>query len=194
MKYLIFIVQAFFLTSTLASEYQLVKSKYIGQENRSIKSLSPSDIKALKNGKGWGLAKAAELNGVPGPKHILEMKNEIKLSMNQIDKIKVLFNKMKRDAIPLGKKLIQLEKELNDSFANRVVNQYSLKEVLKRIVKVRMDLRFVHLNAHLSSLPVLSKKQLRSYNTLRGYNQGDLCKNVPKGHNPKMWKKHNGCN
>ena len=63
----------------LASEPSY-KSKYVGQEKREIKSLSESDIEELKNGGGWGLAKAAELNGVPGPVHLLEMKKEIGLN------------------------------------------------------------------------------------------------------------------
>ncbi len=45
------------------------KSKYVGEVKREIKSLSESDIEELENGKGWGFAKAAELNGVPGPIH-----------------------------------------------------------------------------------------------------------------------------
>ncbi len=52
-------------------------SKYSGQEQRIIKSLSPDDIAELRRGGGWGLAKAAELNGVPGPVHLLEMKEAI---------------------------------------------------------------------------------------------------------------------
>jgi hypothetical protein len=53
-----------------------LKSKYAGEEKREIKSLSATDIEELQNGKGWGLAKAAELNGIPGPVHLLEMKEE----------------------------------------------------------------------------------------------------------------------
>ena len=30
------------------------KSKYAGQENREIKSLSPNDIEELQKGAGWG--------------------------------------------------------------------------------------------------------------------------------------------
>ena len=59
-------------------------SKYVGQEKRDIKSLSDEDIKELKAGAGWGLAKAAELNELPGPKHILEMKKEIELTFEQV--------------------------------------------------------------------------------------------------------------
>ncbi len=46
-------------------------SKYSGQEKRTIKSLSPDDIAELERGGGWGLAKAAELNGLPGPAHLI---------------------------------------------------------------------------------------------------------------------------
>ncbi|MBL4876875.1 MAG: hypothetical protein JKY10_10340, partial [Cohaesibacteraceae bacterium] len=54
-------------------------SHYAGEENRAIKSLSNADIAELKRGGGWGLAKAAELNGVPGPSHLLKMKNQVGL-------------------------------------------------------------------------------------------------------------------
>ena len=55
-------------------------SKYVGQETRKIKSLSADDIAELTKGGGWGLAKAAELNGYPGPAHILEMGSKIGLN------------------------------------------------------------------------------------------------------------------
>jgi hypothetical protein len=50
-------------------------SKYIGQENRIIKSLSSEDIESLETGTGdafGGMARLAELNGYPGPRHILD--------------------------------------------------------------------------------------------------------------------------
>ena len=71
------------LPVSVFSSDQYYKSKYAGEEKREIKSLSAADIDELKNGKGWGLAKAAELNGVPGPVHLLEMKNEIHLTPEQ---------------------------------------------------------------------------------------------------------------
>lgn len=58
-------------------------SKYVGEEHRTIKSLSSDDINELKKGGGWGLAKVAELNGVPGPAHILEMEQKINLTHEQ---------------------------------------------------------------------------------------------------------------
>ena len=47
---------------------------YAGLEARAIKSLSAADVQELRRGGGWGLALPAELNGVPGPAHLLELK------------------------------------------------------------------------------------------------------------------------
>lgn len=43
-----------------------------GHETRDIKALSSDEVAALLAGKGMGYAKAAELNGYPGPAHVLE--------------------------------------------------------------------------------------------------------------------------
>lgn len=168
-------------------------SKYKGQQSRVIKSLSKDDMQQLNQGKGWGLAKAAELNGVPGPVHLLQMKQQIALSKDQIIKIKAIFNDMQSKAIPLGKKLIQLESKLNDSFANRKITAESLSHQLDDIARVTKELRYVHLVAHLATPSILSEFQITKYNKLRGYGDGDPCKNIPMGHNEDLWKKHNGC-
>ena len=109
--------------NSTADSTQHYGSKYTGQEYREIKSLSSEDIDELQNGKGWGLAKAAELNGIPGPVHLLEMKEEIKLSGIQVSQIERLYAKMKNDAIPLGLKLIEFERELNNAFADRTIGE-----------------------------------------------------------------------
>ena len=46
---------------------------YAGQQARAIKSLSDEDIAALLKGEGMGMAAAAELNGYPGPAHVLQL-------------------------------------------------------------------------------------------------------------------------
>ena len=168
-------------------------SPYKGQEKRAIKSLSASDIDDLKNGRGWGLAKAAELNGVPGPIHLLEMKNEINLSADQVKKIEALYLDMKKRAISLGLELIELEQTLNESFASNSITEDKLKNQLEKIAQVRSKLRFVHLSAHLKTPDILSHQQIQHYNKLRGYSSDDPCKKIPKGHDLKLWKKHNNC-
>ncbi len=169
------------------------KSKYVGEEKREIKSLSESDIEELEKGKGWGFAKAAELNGVPGPIHLLEMKKEIRLSSEQIQKIEDIYQKMKKQAIPLGLELIELERRLNNHFANRTITDNLLHKLLGEIVQVRKKLRYAHLSAHLKTPDILSFEQITLYNQLRGYSSNDPCKNIPEGHDPQMWKKHHNC-
>ena len=58
-------------------------SPYAGEEAREIRTLSEEDIRQLKNGEGWGLAKAAELNGVPGPAHLLEIADQRMIGFSQ---------------------------------------------------------------------------------------------------------------
>jgi hypothetical protein len=169
------------------------KSKYVGQETREIKSLSETDIEELRNGRGWGLAKAAELNGVPGPVHLLEMKKEIALNPEQIEKIDTLYQGMKKQAISLGLKLIELERKLNDHFANGTITEKMLHELLEQIAQVRKRLRYVHLSTHLKTPGILTVEQIDLYNKLRGYSSDDPCKNIPKGHDPEMWKRHHNC-
>lgn len=182
------------LVNSCSSELSAQQSsKYAGEETRDIKSLSAEDIKELRSGGGWGFAKAAELNGYPGPSHVLEMKNEIGLSASQETQIRDLFDEMKKQAVPLGDRLVELERELDRSFAEGTVDRENLKDVLERIGRVRSELRFVHLSAHLRTPEILTKDQIAGYNKIRGYGSADPCKKVPEGHDPEMWKKHNGC-
>ena len=187
-------------TSLLASSLLTISlfsadftSKYVGEETRQIKSLSKHDIKELKKGAGWGLAKAAELNGVPGPAHILEMESKINLTKSQKSKIEKIYKSMNQKARVLGEELIFLESELNRHFKERTINQELLEKLVKKIEKVRAELRIVHLSTHLKTPNILTHSQISLYNKLRGYSKKDPCKHIPKGHDPHMWKMHNGC-
>jgi len=170
------------------------QSNYVGQEYREIKSLSSDDISELLNGAGWGLAKPAELNGVPGPKHVLEMSKEIELTNTQIETINHVFNKMIKEATVLGKMYVEAERKLDQMFKSRKVNYQTLQSQLTSIASIRSELRFVHLSKHLDTLEILSEEQIKLYNKLRGYSSSNICDSIPEGHDAEMWKKHNGCN
>lgn len=178
--YIILIISVVYSSVAVADQQYL--SKYSGQQQRQIKSLSADDIKQLEQGKGWGLAKAAELNGVPGPIHILQMKEKISLSDEQEVKIKALYADMKSRAIPLGNQLIQLERLLNDSFANKTVNPESLMQQLAAIAEVSKKLRYVHLATHLETPKILSAHQIFQYNQLRGYHKAGMNHNNMHSH------------
>jgi len=180
-------------TATFAQQGHPHLSAYADQEKREIKTLSAEDIAELSSGRGWGFAKAAELNGVPGPVHLLEMKTEIGLTPDQITKIEQLHEEMKKDAIPLGLALIELERELNLRFADRSMTQELLSALLDQIATVRKQLSYVHLASHLRAAELVTPEQVAVYNRLRGYGTDDPCTNIPQGHDAEMWKEHHGC-
>jgi hypothetical protein len=187
---------AFLATAPLAASAQTHHghgaSLYAGQEARPIKSLSEDDIAELRRGGGWGLAKAAELNGVPGPAHLLELKNEIPLDAKQVAAIEAIYKKMRSEAIAEGERLIALERELETMFRERTVTDERLKAKLAQIEASRSTLRYIHLSTHLETPVLLTRAQIDRYNQLRGYGN-DPCANVPAGHDATMWRKHNNC-
>jgi hypothetical protein len=180
-------------TNSYADENKNHTSHYVGEKKRDIKSLSTDDIAELKRGGGWGFAKPAELNGVPGPAHLLEMKEEISLSDSQITSIEKIHKKMLSESIPLGKIYINAERTLDQSFVDKTYNKDNLLFQIREIENIRGRLRYVHLSKHLETVNILSDSQISLYNKLRGYSETNVCDNIPEGHDAEIFKKHNGC-
>lgn len=179
--------------STLAQHSHAGQTPYSGMQNRAIKSLSDNDINELRRGGGWGLALAAELNGMPGPSHLLELKDRIPLTSEQVDKTQALLDEMRKAAIPTGERFIAAEKALETAFASGKVDESSLRRLLADAESARSELRFIHLSQHYKTVLFLTPEQIKRYNILRGY-ADDPCKTIPAGHNPEMYKRHMGCN
>ena len=171
---------------------EIRKSPYAGEHARPIKSLSADDLAELGRGGGWGLAKAAELNGMPGPAHLLELRDEIPLAADQVAAIAAIFEQMRAEAIARGQRLVTAEQALEAAFVSRTVNERSLQTLLSEIGRARTALRHTHLAAHVETLPLLTESQIARYDLLQGY-ADDPCANPPKGHDSEMWRKHNGC-
>jgi len=119
-----------------------------------------------------GLALAAELNGYPGPMHVLEMADALDLSGQQRAKMQELFAAMKAEAIPLGERLIAQEAELDKAFAAKTVTPASLAAATDAIGTTHSALRQTHLKYHLSAVEVLTPAQIQRYSELRGYKGG----------------------
>jgi hypothetical protein len=94
-------------------------------QTRPIKALSEQEVADLRAGRGMGLAMPAELNGYPGPAHVLELADQLGLSADQKARIQSLFDSMKAEAVPLGARLSALL--LDHQFASRSVTPESLK-------------------------------------------------------------------
>lgn len=183
---------AFSPAAVPAQDHSGHTSPYAGVETRAIKSLSGTDLKELRRGGGWGLALAAELNGVPGPAHLLELRDKIPLSADQIVTIQQIFNEMQSEAIAAGARLIAAEEAIEAAFRAADLDDAPLRALIAEAESARAELRFIHLSRHLSTPPLLSADQIARYNTLRGYGV-DPCANIPAGQNAEMWRRHNKC-
>ena len=142
---------------------------YAGLQARPVKALSDQQIADLRAGRGMGLALPAELNGYPGPIHVIELADGLGLTPEQRSRMQQLYEAMKAEAIPLGERLISQEAELDRQFATRTVTPASLEAATAEIGRTQAALRAAHLKYHLATVEVLSPDQVRRYAELRGY-------------------------
>jgi len=146
---------------------------YAGLEQRPIKALSHQQVDDLQTGRGMGLALAAELNGYPGPSHVLELGDRLDLTADQRAEVQRLFDSMKQETVPLGNRLVEQERELDHLFSARAVTPDSLKASLVAISETQGRLRESHLKYHLSTAALLNQSQMQKYAELRGYQPPD---------------------
>jgi hypothetical protein len=154
---------------SFVAQVACAQSPYAGMQTRTVKALSDQQITDLKAGRGMGLALPAELNGYPGPIHVLELADQLGLSDEQKSRIKDLFNSMKAEAVPLGTKLLEQEADLDQQFASRSITAESLKATTAQIGATQAELRNTHLKYHLQTAAILSAEQMQHYSMLRGY-------------------------
>jgi hypothetical protein len=152
---------------------------YAGMHARSVKALSDEQIADLRSGRGMGLALTAELNGYPGPSHVLEHADALQLTDAQRAEIKRLFETMRAEAIPIGQQLLEQEARLDRQFADRSITAEQLEAAIAAIGKVQARLRATHLKYHLLTPAILTESQVWRYAELRGYAGG------PRGHHRK---------
>ena len=155
-------------------------SPYTGQEQRAIKSMSDQEEKALLEGEGAGFAKAAELNGYPGPAHVIELARRLALTPAQLQSTQQLLRGHKERARHLGADLIAAEQVLDRLFSERRADAAAVENAAERIGLLQARLRAEHLNTHLLQTALLSAEQARRYSELRGYAVGS----TPSGYAP----------
>lgn len=144
-------------------------SPYAGMEKRAVKALSDQQIADLKAGRGMGLALAAELNGYPGPLHVLELGDKLALTPEQRARTRALFDAMKAETVPLGERIVAQETELDRLFVEKRITPESLKTATAAIGASQSELRAAHLRYHLSTLEILTLHQVHLHGSLRGY-------------------------
>ena len=142
---------------------------YAGLQAREIKALSPEEIADLTAGRGMGLALAAELNGYPGPRHVLDLAQELQLTAKQQQTTSALFEAMRAETAALGAELIDAERALDRLFAEKRATPETVAAATARAGAIEAKLRAAHLRYHLAMVEVLTPGQVTAYNHLRGY-------------------------
>lgn len=183
MKLPIVVIAAFCAGAAAAAEGQ---APYAGQEGRAIAALSEADVAALRAGEGWGLAKPAELNGWPGPRHVLDLAEELGLTEAQRAATQTIFDAMAEEARARGADYIAAEAKLDAAFAEAAPGEgpdaAALAALTVEAGEALARLRAAHLEAHLATAPLLSGRQRTLYARLRGYDAGDGGHGAHGGH------------
>jgi Spy/CpxP family protein refolding chaperone len=155
---------------------------YAGEQHRQIKSLSTAEVADLLAGQGLGLAKAAELNGYPGPAHVFEHAETLALTPDQKQASKSVMERHKERARQLGAALVASERRLDSAFATREIDAVRLSQLTGEIGNLQAQLREEHLRTHLAQTALLSADQVRQYGALRGYGEGSAPAAHPRQH------------
>lgn len=144
-------------------------SPYAGETARSVKALSAGEIDDLAAGRGMGLARAAELNGHPGPMHARALVAELGLTDDQERRLAAIEAAMREEAKRLGAEILAAERALDAGFAERRLDAAAVERLTAEIGALSGRLRGVHLAAHLKTAAVLTPHQIHRYDVLRGY-------------------------
>lgn len=172
----------------VAAAFETQEQKnYAGEERREIKSLSGEEIEQLLQGHGMGLAKAAELNHYPGPRHVLELGAQLELIPAQRKATEVAFARMRAEAVRLGRQIVERERALDALFAKGDIEAKTLRASTAEIARLQGNLRAAHLAAHLEMRRLLSPQQIEKYDELRGYTSG---RQTPAAHDHRGHGKH----
>jgi Spy/CpxP family protein refolding chaperone len=145
---------------------------YAGQQSREVASLSEQELKDLETGRGMGLAKSAEVNGHPGPAHVLELAEQLKLTPEQRALVKDAFDRMQAKAKALGEAYIKAEKAVDQAFKAGPARASEVSALVGEASRLLGEVRLSHLLAHVEITPVLTPEQRARYAELRGYAGG----------------------
>ncbi len=135
-------------------------------------ALTSEQVAALRAGEGMGLALPAELNGYPGPLHVLELADRLQLTPEQHRDVQAVREKMLTEARRLGEEIIGMERHLAGIFRSGDADAAAVHRITRHLGETRGALQAVHLEAHLATLRLLEPGQVEAYQVARGYTSG----------------------
>jgi len=121
----------------------------------------------VRDGRGFGMAFAADQEGYPGPMHVLELKDRLGLDAAQESRVRMLLHAMFAESRPKGARLLDAEARLRSLFAKGSADEAAVRAAVAEVEQARADVRLVHLLAHLKTRAVLTEAQRRAYHEAR---------------------------
>lgn len=158
--------------AVVATSLNAQVSPYTDLQAREIKALSEEQVEGYLEGNGLSFALAGELNSYPGPRHVIDMADDLELTREQLEHTTAVFDEMHASAMELGEQFVSAERELDGLFAEQSIDDVRLEELTGTLGRLRGELRYVHLTAHLRMKEILSAHQVVMYDLLRGYEGG----------------------
>lgn len=150
---------------------QHAAGSYGDLRSRPVKALSAQQLDDLREGRGMGLSLPAELNRVPGPLHVLELRDALDLSTEQAVQIARIRDEMRTSARRIGAEIIQGETAMERAFGSGHADESFVATATTHLGRLQGELRAVHLVAHLRTAKLLTPAQIAAYDKARGYAQ-----------------------
>jgi Spy/CpxP family protein refolding chaperone len=135
--------------------------------HQAAEACSAEFDKVVAEGRGFGMAFAADQNGYPGPMHVLELKDRLKLTPDQEAKAQTLTHAMFSESKPKSARLLAAEAKLRGLFADRTADDAAVRAAVGEVERARSEVRLVHLLAHLKTRNLLTEDQRRIYHEAR---------------------------
>lgn len=137
------------------------------EEHRSAEACAVEFDAVVAEGRGFGMAFAADQNGYPGPMHVLELKDRLRLTAEQETRAQGLTQAMFAESRPKSTRLLEAEARLRRLFADRVADEASVRAAVADAEQARRDVRLVHLLFHLRTRALLTEAQVAAYHEAR---------------------------
>jgi Spy/CpxP family protein refolding chaperone len=121
----------------------------------------------VQEGRGFGMAFAADQQGYPGPMHVLELKERLGLSAEQETRVRGVMEAMFAESRPKSARLLDAEARLRALFARGGADEAAVRAAVADVERARAEVRVVHLLAHLKTHALLTEEQRQVYHQAR---------------------------
>jgi Spy/CpxP family protein refolding chaperone len=134
--------------------------------HRAAQACADESKAVIADGRGFGMAFAADQNGYPGPMHVLELKDTLKLTPDQERRARELYAAVRAE-VPKSTRLLEAERRLERLFADGRATEDGVRAAVGEVEQARAEVRLVHLLAHLRTRDLLSDEQRQTYHRAR---------------------------